>query len=171
MDHKTLLLAYKDALATQRWDEVAPLIHEDACFIFSEGTYLGKAAIEPAVSNLRFDKERALRYQRCRLDLCPRGQRCLHVWLRVVWIDRGPTGIGNGARYHGRCTGRRTMANHSRAPWTVCNLVALNRGNPGTTARNPTIGPSTESHRGTGIGRIGHLDRPRKAARPRSISP
>lgn len=48
MDHKALLLAYKAALATQRWDEVSPLIHEDACFIFSEGTYFGKAAIEPA---------------------------------------------------------------------------------------------------------------------------
>jgi ketosteroid isomerase-like protein len=28
---------------------VAPLIHEDACFIFSEGTYFGKAAIERAI--------------------------------------------------------------------------------------------------------------------------
>jgi ketosteroid isomerase-like protein len=48
VDHKTLLVAYKSALATQRWDEIAPLIHQDACFIFSEGTYFGKAAIEPA---------------------------------------------------------------------------------------------------------------------------
>jgi hypothetical protein len=61
MDHKTLLLAYKDALATQRWDEVAPLIHEDACFIFSEGTYLGKAAIEPAV-RATFDLIKSERY-------------------------------------------------------------------------------------------------------------
>jgi ketosteroid isomerase-like protein len=49
MDHKTLLAAYKDALATRRWETVAPLIHEDACFIFSEGTYFGKAAIEAAI--------------------------------------------------------------------------------------------------------------------------
>jgi ketosteroid isomerase-like protein len=61
MDHKTLILAYKDALATQRWDEVAPLIHEDACFIFSEGTYLGKAAIEPAV-RATFDLIKSERY-------------------------------------------------------------------------------------------------------------
>jgi ketosteroid isomerase-like protein len=49
MNHKTLLAEYKDALATQRWEVVAPLIHEDACFIFSEGTYFGKAAIEASV--------------------------------------------------------------------------------------------------------------------------
>jgi ketosteroid isomerase-like protein len=49
MNHKTFLAAYKDALATQRWEAAAPLIHEDACFIFSEGTYFGKAAIETAV--------------------------------------------------------------------------------------------------------------------------
>jgi ketosteroid isomerase-like protein len=49
MNHKTLLADYKDALATQCWEVVAPLIHDDACFIFSEGTYFGKAAIEAAV--------------------------------------------------------------------------------------------------------------------------
>lgn len=48
MNHETLLLAYEAALATHRWDKVEPLIHEDACFIFSEGTYFGKAAIESA---------------------------------------------------------------------------------------------------------------------------
>jgi hypothetical protein len=49
MNHNTLLAEYKDALATQRWEVVAPLIHEDGCFIFNEGTYFKKAAIEGAV--------------------------------------------------------------------------------------------------------------------------
>ncbi len=49
MNHETLLAEYKKALATQNWDVVAPLIHEKACFIFTEGTYFGKSAIETAV--------------------------------------------------------------------------------------------------------------------------
>jgi hypothetical protein len=52
MNHKPLLAEYKDALATQRWEVVAPLIHEEACFIFSEGTYFGKAAIEATVNTM-----------------------------------------------------------------------------------------------------------------------
>ena len=61
MDHKTLLAAYKDALATHRWEAVAPLIHEDACFIFSEGTYFGKAEIEGAI-RATFDLIQGERY-------------------------------------------------------------------------------------------------------------
>ncbi|MEK6290831.1 MAG: DUF4440 domain-containing protein [Paraburkholderia tropica] len=61
MNHQTLLAAYKDALATQRWDVVVPLIHDDACFIFSEGTYFGKAAIEGAV-RATFDLIQSERY-------------------------------------------------------------------------------------------------------------
>jgi len=48
MNHKTLLIAYEAALATHSWGAVAPLIHENACFIFSDGTYFGKAAIQSA---------------------------------------------------------------------------------------------------------------------------
>ncbi|MDW5416904.1 nuclear transport factor 2 family protein [Iodobacter sp. CM08] len=50
MAYEQLLSDYKQALATQDWHKVAPLIHQDACFIFSEGTYLGKAAIEAAIT-------------------------------------------------------------------------------------------------------------------------
>jgi ketosteroid isomerase-like protein len=50
MAYEKLLSDYKNALTTQDWNKVAPLIHQDACFIFSEGTYLGKAAIEAAVT-------------------------------------------------------------------------------------------------------------------------
>ena len=40
--------AYEKALATQSWEQVAPLIHEDCVAIFSEGTYTGKAEVESA---------------------------------------------------------------------------------------------------------------------------
>ena len=42
------ILAYEKALATQRWESVAPLIHDDSVAIFSDGTYRGKAEVEAA---------------------------------------------------------------------------------------------------------------------------
>jgi len=51
VSHHTLLTEYKHALSTQRWEAVAPLIHDNACFIFSEGSYFGKAAVETAFRN------------------------------------------------------------------------------------------------------------------------
>lgn len=40
--------AYEKALASQSWDNVAPLIHEQCVATFSEGTYIGKAEVEAA---------------------------------------------------------------------------------------------------------------------------
>lgn len=39
---------YEHALAMQQWQVVAPLIHEDACVTFSDGTFRGKAAVQAA---------------------------------------------------------------------------------------------------------------------------
>lgn len=39
---------YAEALASQDWANVAPLIHEDACVQFSEGTYKGKVKVRSA---------------------------------------------------------------------------------------------------------------------------
>ena len=39
---------YKDALATQKWEAVSPLIHKDACVVFSSGTHKGKAEVKKA---------------------------------------------------------------------------------------------------------------------------
>jgi ketosteroid isomerase-like protein len=39
---------YETALATQQWENVSPLIHEDCVATFSEGTYKGKAEVEQA---------------------------------------------------------------------------------------------------------------------------
>ena len=46
---------YAKALASQDWNEVEPLIHDDACVQFSEGTYVGKANVK-----LAFEKAFAL---------------------------------------------------------------------------------------------------------------
>ena len=42
------LKSYEKALASQWWSEVEPLLAEDACIIFSEGTYVGKAEVQKA---------------------------------------------------------------------------------------------------------------------------
>jgi len=39
---------YERTLATQSWEKIAPLIHEDCVVTFSEGTYVGKAEVESA---------------------------------------------------------------------------------------------------------------------------
>lgn len=50
MSHVEFLTAYEAALALHRWDAVESFIDDDACFVFSDGTHRGKAAIERAIS-------------------------------------------------------------------------------------------------------------------------
>jgi len=40
--------AYENALETQRWENVSPLIHDHCTVTFSEGTHIGKSAVEAA---------------------------------------------------------------------------------------------------------------------------
>jgi ketosteroid isomerase-like protein len=49
MNPAEFMKSYESALATQDWDAVAPLIHEDACVTFSSGDYFkGKTEIRQA---------------------------------------------------------------------------------------------------------------------------
>ncbi len=48
MSYETLLKQYEQALATHQWEAVAPLIDDEACFVFSEGTFEGKDRIRQA---------------------------------------------------------------------------------------------------------------------------
>lgn len=48
MDHEKLLQAYERRLGEHRWEAVADLIHDEAVFIFSEGTFHGKPEIANA---------------------------------------------------------------------------------------------------------------------------
>lgn len=49
MSHVEVLAAYEAALALHRWEAVESFIDDDACFVFSDGTHLGKPAIERAI--------------------------------------------------------------------------------------------------------------------------
>lgn len=48
MNHETTLTAYVEALNTHSWDRIAPHVTEDAVFIFTEDTYVGKVAAKGA---------------------------------------------------------------------------------------------------------------------------
>ena len=49
MNHEQFLQRYEQALGAQTWGAVEPFIDDNACFIFSDGTFTGKAAIEQAM--------------------------------------------------------------------------------------------------------------------------
>ncbi len=49
MNTEDFIRAYQEALASQSWALVEPLVHEDACVTFSNGTvHKGKAAVRAA---------------------------------------------------------------------------------------------------------------------------
>ncbi len=49
MGHVALIAEYEAGLAMHRWEAIEPFIHDDAIFVFSEGTHHGKPAVEVAI--------------------------------------------------------------------------------------------------------------------------
>ena len=48
MNHAAALANYAEKLNTHSWEQIAPLVTEDAVFVFTEGTFVGKAAAKAA---------------------------------------------------------------------------------------------------------------------------
>lgn len=48
VNHQDALANYVQKLNTHAWDQIAPLVADDAVFIFSEGTFIGKNAAQAA---------------------------------------------------------------------------------------------------------------------------
>jgi ketosteroid isomerase-like protein len=48
MNHETTLTTYVEKLNTHSWEQIAPFVMEDAVFIFTEDTFVGKAAAKAA---------------------------------------------------------------------------------------------------------------------------
>ena len=46
MNHEATLTSYVEKLNTHSWEQIAPCIADDAAFIFTEGTFIGKAAAQ-----------------------------------------------------------------------------------------------------------------------------
>ena len=49
MDYHSFLQQYERALGAHTWEAVESFIDDDACFIFSDGTSIGKVQIERAI--------------------------------------------------------------------------------------------------------------------------
>ena len=48
MNHETALMTYVEKLNTHSWEQIASCVTEDAVFIFTEDTFVGKAAAKTA---------------------------------------------------------------------------------------------------------------------------
>jgi ketosteroid isomerase-like protein len=48
MNHETALSSYVEKLNTHSWDQIAPCVTEDAVFLFTEDTFVSKAAAKAA---------------------------------------------------------------------------------------------------------------------------
>ena len=48
VNHETALKIYVDKLNTHSWDQIAPCVSENAVFIFTEDTFVGKVAAKAA---------------------------------------------------------------------------------------------------------------------------
>ena len=48
MNHTAALTSYVEKLNTHSWDQIAPHVTDDAVFIFTEDTFVGKAAAKAA---------------------------------------------------------------------------------------------------------------------------
>lgn len=48
MNHETALSTYVEKLNTHSWEQIAPCVTEDAVFLFTEDTFVGKAAAKAA---------------------------------------------------------------------------------------------------------------------------
>ena len=48
MTPQELMKNYEEALASQKWRSVDPLMHNDICVTFSSGTFKGKPAVQKA---------------------------------------------------------------------------------------------------------------------------
>jgi len=108
MSHETFLNEYERALAAHFWDSIAPLIENDACFVFSDGTYFGIAEIEGAIrktfETIR-DETYAIsnvRWQYVRDDAA----LCVYTFNSAGFIDgKASAGSGRGTTFLTRQSG------------------------------------------------------------------
>ncbi len=105
MPYAALLNDYVKRLNSHQWEEVEPLIDENAIFIFNDGTYHGKAAIEEA----------------CRRTFALISNDNYEITDKK-WSYVGPGGTGmlrlhfQMGRHDQRCSGKRRRTRHIRCP-------------------------------------------------------
>ncbi|WP_160309884.1 nuclear transport factor 2 family protein [Chromobacterium subtsugae] len=100
MTPQQALDSYQQALATHDWRQVAPWLHEDACFVFSDGTFKGKAAECEAIRQT-FDWIRGEDYRIADLHWTHAGENfaaCVYAFSWRGLVDGRPAeGRGRGS--------------------------------------------------------------------------
>ncbi len=94
---------YEAALATQDWDQVSPLIHDDCVATFSEGTHIGKSQVESAFQKT-FDLIEDETYRISNVHWAIRSESIAVVVYNFEW-----SGIINGVRASGGGRGTSTI--------------------------------------------------------------
>ncbi|NNE10522.1 MAG: nuclear transport factor 2 family protein [Gemmatimonadetes bacterium] len=91
------ILAYESALATQDWSKVAPLIHEDACVTFSNGSvHRGKSEVKAAFEK-NFAAIRSESYHVENVDWIRRTDEVAVYRFDFVWSGTIGGKLANGA--------------------------------------------------------------------------
>ena len=99
------LKRYESALATQSWDKVEPLIHENCVATFSEGTYKGKQEVESAFrSTFQLIKEE--RYTISNVDWVLKTNELAVLVFNFKW-----SGLIHGQHMSGGGRGTSTLIN------------------------------------------------------------
>lgn len=115
------LRAYEKALASQQWALVDPLVHEDACVTFSDGTvHIGKAAVRKAYS-ANFAAIEDERYRISNVHWVRRGEDVSVYVFDFAWSGRiggrDAKGAGRGtAALVRRGSGWQLLAEHLGPP-------------------------------------------------------
>jgi ketosteroid isomerase-like protein len=91
------LTAYEQALATQDWHEIAPLIHADCTAVFTEATFKGKTAVEQAFRHtFQLIQDETYTISNVRwLDRCEHHALCIYdfAWSDII---KGQPASGGG---------------------------------------------------------------------------
>jgi len=89
--------AYEDALGTQRWESIAPLVHPDCTVTFNEGTHRGIAEVGAAFRKT-FDLIQDETYEMRNIHWVFEAETTAILTFNFYWsgVIRGKTASGSG---------------------------------------------------------------------------
>ena len=112
MNHQSFLAAYEQALGLQSWEALAPFIDDNACFVFSEGTYRSKAQVERAI-RATFSLIKDEKYRLENVHWVHVNPDCALCTYQFVW-----PGLINGVASQGSGRGTSLLVNEG-AGWKI----------------------------------------------------
>lgn len=97
MSPQTALANYIEKINTHAWEQIAPLITDDAVFVFTEGTFVGKAAAKAAFEKT-FDliKEEQFALREISWSAITDSMAACHYEFRWKGVIEGQAASGGG---------------------------------------------------------------------------